>query len=184
MHQEGWRQRPGFRQKKRRMNSSTAFILYIVQRPSLNRCHVLKYGAGTKSRTRDLLITNQLLYQLSYAGSAVESRCDTIVSSEYISSTGNRIREARPGRYEQTPGTGISPVPGACRTCFPARGSTLPTGSEPDRRLGSVRRHCGDARVLPTPLFPAPMVSSGRQAPPCAGCHPPMIRFGNSRRSR
>ena len=27
-----------------------------------------KYGAGTKSRTRDLLITNQLLYQLSYAG--------------------------------------------------------------------------------------------------------------------
>ncbi len=26
------------------------------------------YGAGTKSRTRDLLITNQLLYQLSYAG--------------------------------------------------------------------------------------------------------------------
>ncbi len=28
----------------------------------------LKYGAGTKSRTRDLLITSQLLYQLSYAG--------------------------------------------------------------------------------------------------------------------
>ena len=26
------------------------------------------YGAGTKSRTRDLLITNQLLYQLSYTG--------------------------------------------------------------------------------------------------------------------
>ncbi len=26
-------------------------------------------GAGTKSRTRDLLITNQLLYQLSYTGS-------------------------------------------------------------------------------------------------------------------
>ena len=25
-------------------------------------------GAGTKSRTRDLLITNQLLYQLSYSG--------------------------------------------------------------------------------------------------------------------
>ncbi len=25
-------------------------------------------GAGTKIRTRDLLITNQLLYQLSYAG--------------------------------------------------------------------------------------------------------------------
>jgi hypothetical protein len=27
-----------------------------------------KNGAGTRSRTRDLLITNQLLYQLSYAG--------------------------------------------------------------------------------------------------------------------
>ncbi len=25
-------------------------------------------GAGTRSRTRDLLITNQLLYQLSYTG--------------------------------------------------------------------------------------------------------------------
>ena len=27
-----------------------------------------KIGAGTRSRTRDLLITNQLLYQLSYTG--------------------------------------------------------------------------------------------------------------------
>ncbi len=26
------------------------------------------FGAGTTIRTRDLLITNQLLYQLSYAG--------------------------------------------------------------------------------------------------------------------
>ncbi len=26
------------------------------------------YGADTKNRTRDLLITNQLLYHLSYAG--------------------------------------------------------------------------------------------------------------------
>ena len=26
------------------------------------------YGAGTKSRPRDLLITSQLLYQLSYTG--------------------------------------------------------------------------------------------------------------------
>ena len=28
-------------------------------------------GAGTKIRTRDLLITNQLLYQLSYTGTGV-----------------------------------------------------------------------------------------------------------------
>ncbi len=32
---------------------------------ALSRC---LYGAGTTNRTRDLLITNQLLYQLSYAG--------------------------------------------------------------------------------------------------------------------
>ena len=31
----------------------------------------MKYGAGTKSRTRDLLITSQLLYQLSYTGTVV-----------------------------------------------------------------------------------------------------------------
>jgi hypothetical protein len=31
----------------------------------------LYYGAGTKIRTRDLLITNQLLYQLSYAGVSI-----------------------------------------------------------------------------------------------------------------
>ena len=29
-----------------------------------------KVGAGTRTRTEDLLITNQLLYQLSYAGQA------------------------------------------------------------------------------------------------------------------
>ena len=28
----------------------------------------LNLGAGTRSRTRDLLITSQLLYQLSYTG--------------------------------------------------------------------------------------------------------------------
>ena len=33
--------------------------------------HLVGY-AGTKSRTRDLLITNQLLYQLSYAGSGAD----------------------------------------------------------------------------------------------------------------
>ena len=32
----------------------------ILQKP--------EYGAATKSRTRDLLITSQLLYQLSYCG--------------------------------------------------------------------------------------------------------------------
>ena len=29
-----------------------------------------EFGAGSRTRTDDLLITNQLLYQLSYAGKA------------------------------------------------------------------------------------------------------------------
>ena len=36
------------------------------------------FGAGTKSRTRDLLITSQLLYQLSYTGNGgyyIDSKC-------------------------------------------------------------------------------------------------------------
>lgn len=37
------------------------------KRPTFLRAFVL-YGAGTRSRTRDLLITSQLLYQLSYTG--------------------------------------------------------------------------------------------------------------------
>ena len=32
---------------------------------------IFKFGADTKSRTRDLLITSQLLYQLSYVGELV-----------------------------------------------------------------------------------------------------------------
>ena len=35
------------------------------------------YGAGTRSRTRDLLITSQLLYQLSYTG---------VMAGDYIES--------------------------------------------------------------------------------------------------
>ena len=37
------------------------------QRPASLQAFDL-YGAGTRSRTRDLLITSQLLYQLSYTG--------------------------------------------------------------------------------------------------------------------
>ena len=40
---------------------------YEVLRPSLDVAG-LSNGAGTRIRTGDLLITNQLLYQLSYAG--------------------------------------------------------------------------------------------------------------------
>ena len=38
----------------------------------INPLGLCMYGAGTKSRTRDLLITSQLLYQLSYAGNGCE----------------------------------------------------------------------------------------------------------------
>ena len=38
--------------------------IYLVETINLN-------GAGTKIRTRDLMITNQLLYQLSYTGNNI-----------------------------------------------------------------------------------------------------------------
>ncbi len=44
--------------------------LYVLQKnkgPASLQALVLN-GAGTRSRTRDLLITSQLLYQLSYTG--------------------------------------------------------------------------------------------------------------------
>jgi hypothetical protein len=37
-------------------------------RQALGRTGQLYHGAGSRIRTDDLLITNQLLYQLSYAG--------------------------------------------------------------------------------------------------------------------
>ena len=39
---------------------------------------IVLYGAGTKSRTRDLLITNQLLYQLSYTGTAASYQANDL----------------------------------------------------------------------------------------------------------
>ena len=41
---------------------------------------VTLYGAGTKSRTRDLLITSQLLYQLSYTGVLGDDYSDCFAS--------------------------------------------------------------------------------------------------------
>ena len=38
------------------------------------------YGAGTRSRTRDLLITSQLLYQLSYTGVLGDDYSDCFAS--------------------------------------------------------------------------------------------------------
>jgi hypothetical protein len=38
----------------------------------------LEFGAGTTNRTRDLLITSQLLYQLSYAGNFFHKAAFTV----------------------------------------------------------------------------------------------------------
>ena len=42
--------------------------LFVFAKQGSLKSLVAKYGAGTMSRTRDLLITSQLLYHLSYAG--------------------------------------------------------------------------------------------------------------------
>ena len=36
---------------------------------------VVRFGAGRRTRTPDLLITNQLLYRLSYTGESLRTRC-------------------------------------------------------------------------------------------------------------
>lgn len=48
-------------------------------------------GAGTRIRTRDLLITNQLLYQLSYAG-LVKIRADGACA-------GGIVDQSSPGKH-------------------------------------------------------------------------------------
>ena len=45
---------------------SLAFPLATREIPHINLCVSLAFGAGRRTRTPDLLITNQLLYQLSY----------------------------------------------------------------------------------------------------------------------
>ena len=48
-------------------------------------------GAGSRNRTRDLLITNQLLYQLSYAGNLVWLR--TTFDSIFLICMGRQLPE-------------------------------------------------------------------------------------------
>lgn len=44
-----------------------------------------EFGAGARTRTADLLITNQLLYQLSYAGTKVGLERTASARSRYSS---------------------------------------------------------------------------------------------------
>ncbi len=60
-------------QRKRRRNVALEHVPLFSTCWDLEEVHLGEVfqevsGAGTRSRTRDLLITNQLLYQLSYAG--------------------------------------------------------------------------------------------------------------------
>ena len=63
----------------------------------------LVIGAGTKSRTRDLLITSQLLYQLSYTGNKTDLPVKTGAHSIGIAipgamqGTGNIVIACCPG---------------------------------------------------------------------------------------
>ena len=47
-----------------KFNFTYIYLIYLVRNINLS-------GAGTKIRTRDLMITNQLLYQLSYTGNNI-----------------------------------------------------------------------------------------------------------------
>ena len=46
--------------------------MIAVKRPRLGAV-IVKFGAGSRSRTHDLRFTKPLLYQLSYAGPALQS---------------------------------------------------------------------------------------------------------------
>ena len=52
----------------RRLSCQTYKTRRHKKSPSISRRAFQISGADTKSRTRDLLITSQLLYQLSYVG--------------------------------------------------------------------------------------------------------------------
>ena len=70
--------------------------------PSLLAALQAKAGAGRRIRTDDLLITNQLLYQLSYAGKKVPLRLgapETSAESQLRQGMPNRNRDNRCDRY-------------------------------------------------------------------------------------
>jgi hypothetical protein len=54
--------------KKSRLNHQAAFLFLRCRVSERYRHNPLNAGAGERSRTLDLLITSELLYQLSYTG--------------------------------------------------------------------------------------------------------------------
>ena len=74
------------------------------------RGDIAKTGAGERSRTLDLLITSQLLYQLSYAGEEGElcprrrlsaSRHALVLTCISPSAPAIRLRDAQPGAWSR-----------------------------------------------------------------------------------
>ena len=63
---------------------------------SLEARRVRETGAGSRNRTRDLLITNQLLYQLSYAGKALRIIAQHTAQLSYAG-TGKSIADRHAG---------------------------------------------------------------------------------------
>ena len=61
----------------------------------VNGCRIwVKAGAGERTRTADLLITNQLLYQLSYAGNPLKSvTCEDLIFSASRSCQPNGVQQ-------------------------------------------------------------------------------------------
>ena len=123
----------------------------------LSACGItVKAGAGERTRTADLLITNQLLYQLSYAGTggkrglAGTSGGGHPAVSE--SRTGRRAEPGRPRGDDAGTASGSPSLPPYCswlrcgvhdRRGLPSLAGSAGGGDGP-RRLGRRRRGHGD----------------------------------------
>ena len=93
-------------------------------------------GAATKSRTRDLLITNQLLYLLSYSGthktlcppSSQTSYSQTSFISNFLllKQGRKRILEKMPGNVQWLPQGVSAKLSAFCHTTFPLLPSIPP----------------------------------------------------------
>jgi hypothetical protein len=100
----------------------------INQPETINQSRVSRSnsGAGSKNRTRDLMITNQLLYQLSYTGETVGANRGS-----------RRVYLSRPTALSEL--GYLSPIGGfTAPLLFTIRQSSLFTPSSPD--LGGGRR--------------------------------------------
>ena len=145
-------------------------------------------GAGERTRTADLLITNQLLYQLSYAGNPLESvTCEDIAKCR---------QPVLPAKWAATAGTAGADAAGARVTrvvilvvTIPSLYSVAADGREPRRaRLTPRPRHAGGGWRRAVRQASERRGSSSSSGP-CGGTGPgcrrgrPRRRTATSRRS-